>query len=92
MNNQQQSIDSMAPGFSMPDNWHWREVDAWNGEDVHYCVRLVGWIVSDTVLRPYCVTDGSGWVVWTEHIRFADSDACDWSDDGHQSNGNNSHV
>lgn len=76
------SIDSRAPGFVMPHNWHGRLVDAIDGRDIAYEVRLIGWNVSGKALHPYCVTDEDGWMSWwSEHIRFADDDACDWSDD-----------
>lgn len=71
------AIDSRAPGFVMPDDWHGRLVDAIGGRDIDYGVRLVGWNVSGEASHPYCVAGEDGWTFWSEHIRFADGDTCD---------------
>lgn len=79
--NQQQSIDSSKPNFAMPDDWHGRKVDAIEGRHIAYDLRIIGWDASGQTDQPYCVTDEEGWTFWTVNIRFADGDACDWSDD-----------
>lgn len=76
------SVDSARPGFVMPDDWHWRLVDASSRRDHKvYGFRLLGWDQSGQAKQPYLVTDGHGDTLWAEHIRFADGDACDGSDD-----------
>lgn len=70
-----QQVDSAEAGFSMPDNWHWRLVDATNGRDHRmYGFRLVSWDPSGETQRPYRVSDGQGYLVWVEHIRFVNID------------------
>lgn len=76
-----QSVDSAGAGFVMPNDWHWRLVDAINGRNVSYEVRLIGWDPSGKAKQPYFVTDAHGDTLWAERIRFDDGDTCDWSDD-----------